>query len=81
MVGRSAGSPDNLQGTRFFLTTPARDAKVWVLDHRLDVAEGMLAFPAYMDSNRFLSNIAGYNDPDGARRRSSMTGTSTGRPA
>jgi hypothetical protein len=41
----------------------------------------MLAFPAYMDSNRFLSNIAGYNNPDGARRRSSMTGTSTGRPA
>ncbi|MFA7763472.1 hypothetical protein [Streptomyces sp. NRRL S-448] len=37
----------------------ARLSKVRVLDHRLDVAEGMRDFPAYLDSNRFLSNLPG----------------------
>jgi hypothetical protein len=85
MVGRSAGSPDNAQGTHFFLINDAgtyflrklpppatdlafdsdalieraREAKVQVLGHRLDVPKGMREFPAYMDSNRFLSNIPG----------------------
>ncbi|MEW2387912.1 hypothetical protein AB0933_06070 [Streptomyces venezuelae] len=84
MAGRTAGSPDNAQGTHFFLindsgtyflrrlppapSTPldatalverARQAKVRVLDHRLDVADGMRDFPAYLDSNRFLSNLPG----------------------
>ncbi|MET9384812.1 hypothetical protein ABZY09_28020 [Streptomyces sp. NPDC002928] len=84
MVGRTAGSPDNAQGTHFFLINDsgtyylrklppsrqaafdpdalierARQSKVRVLDHRLDVAEGMRDFPAYLDSNRFLSNLAG----------------------
>jgi hypothetical protein len=86
MTGRTAGSPDNAQGTHFFLIndsgtyflrslppppdgedgfTPehlisrAREAKVQLLDHRLDVPEGKRAFPAYTDSNRFLSNLPG----------------------
>lgn len=84
MAGRTAGSPDNAQGTHFFLIndsgtyflrklppTPdavfsettllqrAEQAKVKVLDHRIDVAEGMRDFPAYLDSNRFLSNLPG----------------------
>ncbi|GLX00251.1 hypothetical protein [Microtetraspora sp. NBRC 16547] len=84
MGGRTAGSPDNAQGTHFFmindtgtyylrklppspdlpfnadtLVERARQAKVRVLDHRLDVAEGMRDFPAYLDSNRFLSNLPG----------------------
>lgn len=86
MAGRTAGSPDNAQGTHFFLIndsgtyflrklpppadgntafTPerlierAREAKVKILDKRLDVAEGLRDFPAYLDSNRFLSNLPG----------------------
>ncbi|GAA3086713.1 hypothetical protein ACFQ0X_34760 [Streptomyces rectiviolaceus] len=84
MAGRTAGSPDNAQGTHFFLindtgtyylrklppapdepfdavtlTARARESKVKVLDHRLDVAEGLRDFPAYLDSNRFLSNLPG----------------------
>lgn len=86
MSGRTAGSPDNAQGTHFFmindsgtyflrhlpppdpeqdLWTPemlvarAEQAKVRILDRRVDVPEGMRAFPAYLDSNRFLSNLPG----------------------
>jgi hypothetical protein len=86
MVGRSAGSPDNAQGTHFFLINdsgtyylrklpPAEDgqsvldpdflvqrarmAKVQLLDHRIDVPGGDRDFPAYLDSNRFLSNLPG----------------------
>jgi len=85
MSGRAAGSPDNAQGTHFFmindsgtyflkklppapieaafepelLMARAREAKVQVLDRRLDVAEGLRDFPAYLDSNRFLSNLPG----------------------
>jgi hypothetical protein len=87
MFGRTAGSPDNAQGTHFFLindagtyflrTLPppedgvrppfepdsliarAAQAKVRLLDHRLDVPRGMRDFPAYLDSNRFLSNLPG----------------------
>ncbi|MFI1731545.1 hypothetical protein ACH40E_20500 [Streptomyces acidicola] len=84
MAGRTAGSPDNAQGTHFFmindsgtyylrklppaprepfdadtLIARARESKVKVLDHRLDVAEGQRDFPAYLDSNRFLSNLPG----------------------
>ena len=84
MTGRTAGSPDNAQGTHFFmindsgtyflrklppaphepfdaetLVARARESKVRVLDHRLDVAEGLRDFPAYLDSNRFLSNLPG----------------------
>ena len=85
MAGRTAGSPDNAQGTHFFmindsgtyflkklpplpaedafapeaLIARAREAKVKVLDRRLDVAEGARDFPAYLDSNRFLSNLPG----------------------
>jgi hypothetical protein len=86
MAGRTAGSPDNAQGTHFFLINdtgtyflrhlpppdPADDrdqlsaevlleraeqAKVCILDHRLDVTDR--DFPAYLDSNRFLSNLPG----------------------
>jgi hypothetical protein len=83
MDGRTAGSPDNAQGTSFFMVndsgtyfikklpsadppaalTPqtlidrARLAKVKVLDHRIDTADRN--FPAYLDSNRFLSNLPG----------------------
>jgi hypothetical protein len=85
MDGRTAGSPDNAQGTHFFLINDtgtyflrklpsleigdpfgpatllarAADAKVKILDHRLDVAEDSRDFPAYLDSNRFLSNLPG----------------------
>jgi len=86
MSGRTAGSPDNAQGTHFFLindsgtyflrslppATPeanaftpealvvrAGEAKVKVLDWRLDTPPGNRAFPAYTDSNRFLSNLPG----------------------
>jgi hypothetical protein len=86
MVGRTAGSPDNAQGTYFFLINDsgtyflrklppptnggslldpetlvkrAREAKVRILDHRIDVPDGNRDFPAYLDSNRFLSNLPG----------------------
>jgi hypothetical protein len=84
MDGRTAGSPDNAQGTHFFLINDsgtyflrklpplevgdpfdpatlvarAREAKVKILDKRLDVPRGR-EFPAYLDSNRFLSNLPG----------------------
>src|SRR5438093_11292722 len=84
MVGRTAGSPDNAQGSHFFLINDsgtyflrklppqgddqefsesnllarAEQAKVKLLDHRLDVP-GERDFPAYLDSNRFLSNLPG----------------------
>jgi hypothetical protein len=84
MDGRSAGSPDNAQGTHFFLINDsgtyflrklpppaaempfslelllerAKSAKVRVLEKRLDVAAAR-DFPAYLDSNRFLSNLPG----------------------
>jgi hypothetical protein len=85
MVGRAAGSPDNAQGTHFFLINDsgtyflrklpppsdgpvsvfdadallarAAEAKVQLLDHRIDVPNR--EFPAYLDSNRFLSNLPG----------------------
>jgi hypothetical protein len=83
MDGRTAGSPDNAQGTYFFMIndsgtyfirklpsvdpttalTPkilierARKAKVKVLDRRVDATDR--SFPAYLDSNRFLSNLPG----------------------
>ncbi|MGR4880540.1 hypothetical protein ACIPUC_14050 [Streptomyces sp. LARHCF249] len=87
MAGRTAGSPDNAQGTHFFLINDtgtyflrklppppdggaaafdaeslcsrAAEAKVQLLDHRIDVPEGKRDFPAYLDSNRFLSNLPG----------------------
>lgn len=84
MAGRTAGSPDNAQGTHFFmfndsgtyflrklppapgeaftaesLLTRAEQAKVKLFNHRIDVAEGKRDFPAYLDSNRFLSNLPG----------------------
>src|SRR5262245_25736724 len=81
MDGRTAGSPDNAQGTYFFMfndsgtyflrklpsvepgtaLTPdvlierARMSKVKVSDRRVDVVDR--DFPAYLDSNRFLSNL------------------------
>ncbi len=82
MEGRTAGSPDNAQGTHFFMIndsgtyhlsklspaaaslTPellierARQAKVQILPYRIDVTTGR-NFPAYLDSNRFLSNLPG----------------------
>ena len=84
MDGRTAGSPDNSQGTHFFMLndsgtyyirrlpspepgaalTPellverADQAKLRVLDRRLDVPD-VRDFPAYLDSNRFLSNLPG----------------------
>jgi hypothetical protein len=83
MDGRTAGSPDNAQGTYFFMIndsgtfflrklpsldppgalTPetvierARQAKVKILDRRIDTADR--EFPAYLDSNRLLSNLPG----------------------
>ena len=82
MVGRAAGSPDNAQGTSFFmindsgtyfirklpltdnadlsaatLIEQARKAKVRILDRRIDTTDR--DFPAYLDSNRFLSNLPG----------------------
>ena len=86
MEGRTAGSPDNAQGTHFFmindegtyflkrlppleggidgwteetLVARAEQAKVKLIDRRIDVPEGMRDFPAYLDSNRFLSNRPG----------------------
>ena len=84
MVGRTAGSPDNAQGTSFFLINDsgtyflrklppvdgdpmdptlllqqAEMAKVKLLDRRIDVPDGKRDFPAYLDSNRFLSNLPG----------------------
>ncbi|SDX94202.1 hypothetical protein SAMN05444358_11811 [Ruegeria halocynthiae] len=86
MEGRTAGSPDNAQGTHFFMIndsgtyflrrldpvdggignwTPevlidrAEQAKVQILDRRLDVPGDMRDFPAYLDANRFLSNTSG----------------------
>jgi hypothetical protein len=87
MAGRAAGSPDNAQGTHFFLINDtgtyylrklpppgdgeasvfdadaliarARQAKVRLLDRRIDVPGGNRDFPAYLDSNRFLSNLPG----------------------
>lgn len=87
MVGRTAGSPDNAQGTHFFLINDsgtyflrklpppedgstlafdeatllrrAAEAKVQILDRRIDVPDGRRDFPAYLDSNRFLSNLPG----------------------
>jgi hypothetical protein len=84
MHGRSVGSPDNAQGTHFFMINdsgtyylrnlPAPDgpykfdpealiaraeqAKVKLLGSRIDVP-GSRDFPAYFDSNRFLSNVPG----------------------
>lgn len=83
MDGRTAGSPDNAQGTYFFMIndsgtyflrklpsadpptalTPetlierARQAKVKILDRRIDTPDR--DFPAYLDSNRLLSNLPG----------------------
>ena len=86
MAGRTAGSPDNAQGTHFFLINDsgtyflrklppvadagspfdpdlllarAEEAKVRLLDHRIDVPGDERDFPAYLDSNRFLSNLPG----------------------
>jgi hypothetical protein len=84
MDGRTAGSPDNAQGTHFFLINDtgtyflrklpsiegdpfdpetllvrAGEAKVKLLDRRLDVPGDDREFPAYLDSNRFLSNLPG----------------------
>jgi hypothetical protein len=86
MVGRTAGSPDNAQGTHFLmindtgtyylrklppddsgasildpdaLLARAEQAKVKLLDRRIDVPDGNRDFPAYLDSNRFLSNLPG----------------------
>jgi hypothetical protein len=86
MVGRTAGSPDNAQGTHFFLINDtgtyylrklpppeegqsvldpdalvarAAQAKVRLSDRRIDVPGGNRDFPAYLDSNRFLSNLPG----------------------
>ena len=84
MAGRTAGSPDNAQGTHFFLINDsgtyflrklppvdgdpldpallldrAEMAKVKLLDQRIDVPGGKRDFPAYLDSNRFLSNLPG----------------------
>ena len=86
MLGRTAGSPDNAQGTHFFLINDsgtyylrnlappeegqslldpdtlvarAAQAKVKLLDHRIDIPGGNRDFPAYLDSNRFLSNLPG----------------------
>ena len=84
MAGRTAGSPDNAQGTHFFLINDsgtyflrklpprrrravgsrpllerAEMAKVKLLDQRIDVPDGNRDFPAYLDSNRFLSNLPG----------------------
>ena len=86
MVGRTAGSPDNAQGTHFLLINDtgtyylrklppdetggsvldpdallerAAQAKVKLMDRRIDVPDGNRDFPAYLDSNRFLSNLPG----------------------
>lgn len=86
MVGRTAGSPDNAQGTHFFMLNDtgtyylrklppkpngaspfdpndvlqrARQAKVKLFDRRIDVGPDQRDFPAYLDSNRLLSNLPG----------------------
>ena len=86
MVGRTAGSPDNAQGTHFLLINDtgtyylrklppdgsgasvldpdallarAAQSKVQLLDRRIDMPDGNRDFPAYLDSNRFLSNLPG----------------------
>ena len=86
MEGRTAGSPDNAQGTHFFMINDtgtyflrrlqplpggidawspdvlierANEAKVRILDRRIDVPGDKRDFPAYLDSNRFLSNLPG----------------------
>ncbi|MDN5849088.1 MAG: hypothetical protein L0H63_05540 [Nitrococcus sp.] len=86
MQGRTSGSPDNAQGTHFFmindegtyflkrlppleggtdawseeiLIARAEEAKVRILDRRIDVPADMRDFPAYLDSNRLLSNRPG----------------------
>lgn len=84
MDGRTAGSPDNSQGTHFLMINDtgtyylrrlpsapagteftetvllerAAASKQVVVDHRIDV-RGARDFPAYLDSNRFLSNVPG----------------------
>jgi hypothetical protein len=79
MDGRTAGSPDNAQGTSFFMMNDegtffikklqyrpepfhpgmllqrAEQAKIKILDKRIDTDDRN--FPAYLDSNRFLSNL------------------------
>lgn len=86
MAGRTAGSPDNAQGTHFILINdsgtyflrqlpPLEDgrdpmdpdvllaraeaAKVRLSEKRIDVPGDNRDFPAYLDSNRFLSNLPG----------------------
>jgi nitroreductase len=86
MAGRTAGSPDNAQGTHFFMINDAgtyylrklppkadgaspfaaddvveraRQAKVKLFDWRVDVSPNQRDFPAYLDSNRLLSNLPG----------------------
>src|SRR3712207_337969 len=86
MAGRTAGSPDNAQGTHFVLINDSgtyflrrlpplddgRDpldpevllaraaaAKVQLSAERMDVPGDNRDFPAYLDSNRFLSNLPG----------------------
>jgi hypothetical protein len=86
MAGRAAGSPDNAQGTHFFMVNDsgtyylrklpppdepasvmdpdallgrAAQAKVRLFDERIEVPGGNRDFPAYLDSNRFLSNLPG----------------------
>jgi hypothetical protein len=41
------------------LVARARESKVKLLDRRIDVPDGNRDFPAYLDSNRFLSNLPG----------------------
>ena len=41
------------------LLARAAQAKVQLLDRRIDVPDGNRDFPAYLDSNRFLSNLPG----------------------
>lgn len=50
--GASMFNPDTL-------VERAREAKVQILDRRIDVPDGNRDFPAYLDSNRFLSNLPG----------------------
>jgi hypothetical protein len=85
MAGRSASSPDNAQGTHFFMLNDrgtyflrkqapaevaipfdpdtslerARRSKIAISDLRVDVPSDRRDFPAYLDSNRLLSNLAG----------------------
>ena len=85
MVGRTAGSPDNAQGTHFFLINDsgtyflrklppvesaipfdpatliarAEKAKVEAPRPAASTCRAQRDFPAYLDSNRFLSNLPG----------------------